>query len=162
NTLVGGRGSGAATAAGVAAGLAIWTVAASAGLGALLAASEPAFLALRLAGGAYLVWLGANALRSASRGGPPGAPPPAPLRPRGGRPEPRVSRAPGRAQQPRQPEDRRLLHEPAAAVRELVRGPAGSRPHLLRDDVAVADALRARRRAGPRLPPPPARTAGDG
>ena len=68
NTLVGGRGAGAATAAGVAAGLAIWTIAASAGLGALLAASEPAFLALRLAGGAYLVWLGAHALWSARRG----------------------------------------------------------------------------------------------
>ena len=68
NTLVGGRGSGAATAAGVAAGLAIWTIAASAGLGALLAASEPAFLALRLAGGAYLVWLGGHALWSAWRG----------------------------------------------------------------------------------------------
>jgi threonine/homoserine/homoserine lactone efflux protein len=80
NTLVGGRGSGAATAGGVAAGLAIWTVAASAGLGALLAASEPAFLALRLAGGAYLVWLGAQALLSAWRGrsaplGPDGAAP---------------------------------------------------------------------------------------
>jgi threonine/homoserine/homoserine lactone efflux protein len=68
NTLVGGRGSGAATAAGVAAGLAIWTVAASAGLGALLAASEPAFLALRVAGGAYLVWLGAHAMWTAWRG----------------------------------------------------------------------------------------------
>jgi threonine/homoserine/homoserine lactone efflux protein len=34
---------------------------------ALLRASEPAFLALRLAGSAYLVYLGVQALRSAFR-----------------------------------------------------------------------------------------------
>jgi threonine/homoserine/homoserine lactone efflux protein len=58
NTLLGGRGSGAATAWGVACGQAFWTLAASLGLAALLSASEPAFLAVRLAGAAYLVFLG--------------------------------------------------------------------------------------------------------
>ena len=65
NTLVGGRASGIATAAGVATGLATWTVATSAGLAALIVASQPLFLALRLAGAAYLVFLGFLALRAA-------------------------------------------------------------------------------------------------
>src|SRR5919201_3301256 len=69
NTLLGGRAGGVATALGVVSGQAVWALATSAGLAALLVASEPAFLALRLAGGAYLVWLGALALRSAVRGG---------------------------------------------------------------------------------------------
>src|SRR5207342_1688919 len=54
NTISGGRRSGIATAAGVAVGLATWTVAASAGVVTLLSASEPAFRALKLAGAAYL------------------------------------------------------------------------------------------------------------
>jgi threonine/homoserine/homoserine lactone efflux protein len=53
------------TAAGVVTGLATWTVATSAGLAALLVASQPLFLAVRLAGAAYLVFLGLQALRSA-------------------------------------------------------------------------------------------------
>ena len=65
NSLIGGRRSGVATAVGVAGGQAVWTVAASAGLAALLQASEPAFDALRLAGAAYLVFLGLQALRGA-------------------------------------------------------------------------------------------------
>jgi threonine/homoserine/homoserine lactone efflux protein len=65
NTLVGGRAGGIATAAGVVTGLATWTVATSAGLAALLVASQPLFLAVRLAGAAYLVFLGLQALRSA-------------------------------------------------------------------------------------------------
>ena len=68
NTLLGGRRHGVTTAAGVAAGQATWTVAAAAGLAALLAASEPAFLALKLAGGAYLVYLGAQSVLAAIRG----------------------------------------------------------------------------------------------
>lgn len=67
NTLVSGRRSGAFTGLGVAAGQGVWTVAASAGLTALLLASEPAFQALRLAGAAFLVYLGAQALRAAVR-----------------------------------------------------------------------------------------------
>jgi threonine/homoserine/homoserine lactone efflux protein len=67
NTLSGGRTSGFATAAGVAVGQAVWTVAASFGIAALIAASEPAFLALKLAGAAYLVLLGLQALWAAVR-----------------------------------------------------------------------------------------------
>ncbi|HWM14444.1 MAG TPA: LysE family translocator [Gaiellaceae bacterium] len=65
NTLAGGRRSGVGTALGVSAGQASWTLAASAGVTALLVASEPAFLALKLAGAAYLVYLGAQALLTA-------------------------------------------------------------------------------------------------
>jgi threonine/homoserine/homoserine lactone efflux protein len=65
NTLADGRRSGLATALGVSTGQAVWTLAASAGVAALLVASEPAFLALKLAGGAYLVYLGAQALLAA-------------------------------------------------------------------------------------------------
>jgi threonine/homoserine/homoserine lactone efflux protein len=68
NSLAAGRRGGVRTAAGVAVGQACWTVAASAGLAALLVASEPAFLALKYAGAAYLVWLGAQSLVSAVRG----------------------------------------------------------------------------------------------
>ena len=68
NTLLGGRRAGILTAAGVAAGQATWTLATAAGVAALLAASEPAFLAVKLAGAAYLVFLGAQAIVSAVRG----------------------------------------------------------------------------------------------
>src|SRR6476620_11789094 len=68
NALLGGRGAGVATAVGVALGLAVWTAAASAGLAALLVASEPAFVAVKLAGAAYLVLLGAQTLLHALRG----------------------------------------------------------------------------------------------
>jgi threonine/homoserine/homoserine lactone efflux protein len=68
NALLGGRAAGVATAAGVALGLAVWTAAASAGLAALLVASEPAFVAVKLAGAAYLVLLGAQTLLHALRG----------------------------------------------------------------------------------------------
>ena len=67
NALLGGRRGGVATAAGVAAGQACWTVFAALGLTALLVASEPVFLAIRLAGAAYLVYLGLHALWSAIR-----------------------------------------------------------------------------------------------
>ena len=67
NTLAGGRRSGMATAAGVSIGQAIWTLAASAGVVALLSASEPAFRALKLAGAVYLVYLGAQSIHAALR-----------------------------------------------------------------------------------------------
>jgi threonine/homoserine/homoserine lactone efflux protein len=70
NALIGGRRAGVATAAGVALGLSVWTAAASAGLAALLVASEPAFVAVKLAGAAYLVLLGAQTLVHAWRGRP--------------------------------------------------------------------------------------------
>src|SRR5512132_529696 len=68
NVLLGGRACGVATAAGVTIGLAIWTLAASAGIAALLVASEPAFVAVKLAGAAYLVYLGGQSLWGALRG----------------------------------------------------------------------------------------------
>lgn len=67
NTLLGGRRGGVATAAGVASGQLGWTVATSAGLAALIVASEPVFTALKIAGAAYLVFLGLQALRAAFR-----------------------------------------------------------------------------------------------
>jgi threonine/homoserine/homoserine lactone efflux protein len=70
NTLLGGRPAGVGTAFGVAGGQAVWTVAASLGLTAVLVASEPVFVAVRLVGAAYLVYLGAVALRAAWRGSP--------------------------------------------------------------------------------------------
>jgi threonine/homoserine/homoserine lactone efflux protein len=69
NTLLGGRANGTRTAAGVAAGQLVWALAASTGLAALLAASEPAFDALKLAGAVYLILLGLQALGDAIRGG---------------------------------------------------------------------------------------------
>ena len=68
NTLMGGRRSGIFTAVGVSTGQATWTLATAAGIAALLAASEPAFLAVRILGSAYLVWLGLQALLGAVRG----------------------------------------------------------------------------------------------
>jgi threonine/homoserine/homoserine lactone efflux protein len=67
NTLTGGRAGGLATALGVATGQAIWALATSAGIVALLVASEPLFLAVKYAGAAYLVWLGLQSLRAAFR-----------------------------------------------------------------------------------------------
>ena len=67
NTLSGGRRSGIATAGGVVLGQTVWTLAASAGVVALLSASEPAFRALKLAGAAYLVYLGSQSLYAALR-----------------------------------------------------------------------------------------------
>src|SRR5688572_12197392 len=72
NTLAGGRRAGLRTAAGVVCGQAVWALAASAGVAALLVASEPAFVALKLAGAAYLVYLGAQALLAAARRAPAG------------------------------------------------------------------------------------------
>jgi threonine/homoserine/homoserine lactone efflux protein len=67
NTLAGGWRSGIFTAVGVVSGQVTWAVAASAGLAAVLLASQPAFTALRLVGAAYLVFLGAQALLAALR-----------------------------------------------------------------------------------------------
>ncbi len=63
NTLVGGRVNGVRTALGVATGQSVWTLAASAGVAALVAASQPLFTAVRVAGAAYLVWLGISTIR---------------------------------------------------------------------------------------------------
>jgi len=67
NALCGGRWGGVFTALGIASGQMIWAMATSAGLVALLIASEPLFLALKYAGAAYLIFLGFQALREAFR-----------------------------------------------------------------------------------------------
>ena len=67
NTLLGGRRGGVATALGVSAGQATWTVATSAGLAVVLMASGPLFEAIRLAGAAYLVYLGLRSMLRAAR-----------------------------------------------------------------------------------------------
>jgi threonine/homoserine/homoserine lactone efflux protein len=63
NTLADGRAHGIATAFGVCSGLSVWTIAASAGLAAVVTASQPLFEAIRVAGALYLVWLGVQTLR---------------------------------------------------------------------------------------------------
>jgi threonine/homoserine/homoserine lactone efflux protein len=71
NTLFGGRSGGLFTALGIACGQAIWALATSVGIVALLVASAPLFLALKYAGAAYLVFLGVQALREAFRSAGP-------------------------------------------------------------------------------------------
>ena len=58
-----GAAAGIATAAGVSVGLAGHTILATLGLGAILQTSEWLFLALKLAGAAYLIYLGVGLLR---------------------------------------------------------------------------------------------------
>ncbi len=70
NTLLAGRRAGASTAFGVATGQAVWTVAAGTGIAALLQASQSAFVAVKLAGAVYLVFLGIQALHHSLRSGP--------------------------------------------------------------------------------------------
>jgi threonine/homoserine/homoserine lactone efflux protein len=71
NTLRGGRRSGVLTGVGVVGGQTTWAVATAAGVAALLHASEPAFLALKIVGSAYLAFLGVQALVAAVSGGKP-------------------------------------------------------------------------------------------
>ena len=59
-----GPAAGIATAAGVSVGLVGHTLLATLGLGAILRTSEWLFIALKLAGAAYLVWLGIGLLRT--------------------------------------------------------------------------------------------------
>jgi threonine/homoserine/homoserine lactone efflux protein len=66
NTVRGGRAPGIGTALGVSAGQLIWGLATGVGLVAVLLASEPVFRAVRLAGAAYLVWLGLHSVRAAA------------------------------------------------------------------------------------------------
>ncbi|MEW9550816.1 LysE family translocator [Nonomuraea sp. NPDC050783] len=64
-----GRRYGMAAALGIAVGVSAWVVAAATGVAALLAASATAFTVVKVAGAAYLLYLGAKALRAALRGG---------------------------------------------------------------------------------------------
>jgi threonine/homoserine/homoserine lactone efflux protein len=63
--LLGGRRGGVFTAAGVATGQATWALATSAGVSALLVASERGYAALKIVGAAYLIYLGGQALYGA-------------------------------------------------------------------------------------------------
>jgi threonine/homoserine/homoserine lactone efflux protein len=73
NTLRGGRNGGLATAGGVAAGQACWSLAASLGVTSILVASEQVFQMLKLIGAMYLLYLGAHSLWLAVRGESPSA-----------------------------------------------------------------------------------------
>ena len=121
NTLFGGRAGGIFTALGIACGLTIWAIATSAGIVALLVASEPLFLAVKYAGAAYLVvsrhpCVARSRLADRRR---QGAGLDRRLQPA---PEP-ARRLPARPdQRPRQPQDSGLLREPAAAIRAFGRG----------------------------------------
>lgn len=64
-----GRRAGVAAAAGIALGCLAWAGASAVGLTALLAASRLAFDIVRVAGAAYLCWLGARSLWSLRRAG---------------------------------------------------------------------------------------------
>ena len=68
NSLLGGRRAGVFTALGVSTGQAVWALATSVGLAALIVAFEPAFVTLKLVGAAFLVYLGAQAVLAAIRG----------------------------------------------------------------------------------------------
>src|SRR5581483_6159155 len=65
NVLLHGRRAALGTSLGVSTGLAVWTVAAAVGLASVLRASAVAFTILKLAGAAYLVWLGVQSIRAA-------------------------------------------------------------------------------------------------
>lgn len=67
NTLRGGRDDGWATVAGICSGLFVHALLSALGVSAIVAHSATAFLALKVAGAAYLAWLGIQSLRSAAR-----------------------------------------------------------------------------------------------
>lgn len=63
-----GRTSGMVTVLGNEAGVLLWGLAAAFGLSAVLVASEIAYDVMRIAGAAFLIWMGAQALWRARRG----------------------------------------------------------------------------------------------
>jgi RhtB (resistance to homoserine/threonine) family protein len=67
NVLVHGRRAALGTSLGVSAGLLVWTIAAAVGVASLVRASAVAFTVLKLVGALYLIWLGVQAMRAASR-----------------------------------------------------------------------------------------------
>ena len=71
NTLRGGRAAGFRTVGGIAVGLLVWATMSALGVAAILAASATVFAVLKLAGAAYLVYLGVQSLRSLRRGDEP-------------------------------------------------------------------------------------------
>jgi RhtB (resistance to homoserine/threonine) family protein len=75
NTVALGRRAGLETSIGVCAGVLVHGCAAALGLSALIRGSATAFTVLKLAGAAYLIWLGAQALWRAHRGAEPAVAP---------------------------------------------------------------------------------------
>jgi threonine/homoserine/homoserine lactone efflux protein len=69
-SLSGGRSAGIAAALGISAGSVLHTFAAALGLSALLATSPYAFMAVKFAGAAYLIYIGVRALLSRASGLP--------------------------------------------------------------------------------------------
>ena len=67
SALTRGRLNAAVTAAGISLGVFVWAVAAATGVSALLTASEVAYDALRIAGAAYMTFLGLRLLTNAVR-----------------------------------------------------------------------------------------------
>jgi threonine/homoserine/homoserine lactone efflux protein len=80
NALLDGRRAAVLTALGINLGVLFWVTAAALGLAAVVAASAPAFAAIKLAGAVYLIYLGLLALRAAGR--TPGPTEPAETAPR--------------------------------------------------------------------------------
>ena len=109
NAVAGGRRSGVYAAFGVSVGLTIWTAAAALGIAALLRASEIGFDILKFAGAIYLTWVGIQMLRSR------GVVARSTRRARTGSGKKAFRQ--GLLSDLGNPEDRGLLHEPAAAVR---------------------------------------------
>jgi threonine/homoserine/homoserine lactone efflux protein len=64
NVLRHGRSAGIATSVGICTGILGWSIAAALGVSTLLATSAIAFTALKLAGAAYLIYLGISTLRA--------------------------------------------------------------------------------------------------
>jgi threonine/homoserine/homoserine lactone efflux protein len=70
NSLTGGARAGFETIAGNSIGVVAWALLSVLGISALVAASEAAFLALKITGAVVLVWLGIGSLRRARAGVP--------------------------------------------------------------------------------------------
>jgi threonine/homoserine/homoserine lactone efflux protein len=68
SALVLGRRQAFATALGITTGALVWGAAAATGVSMLLTASHAAYIALRVVGAAYLLWMGVGMLRAARRG----------------------------------------------------------------------------------------------
>jgi threonine/homoserine/homoserine lactone efflux protein len=68
NTLRGGRAAGLASTLGIATGQVFWALATSLGIATLILASQPVFFAVKIAGAAYLVLLGALSIHAVLRG----------------------------------------------------------------------------------------------
>jgi threonine/homoserine/homoserine lactone efflux protein len=71
NAAVGGAGAAARTTVGSSIGVGVWAVLSALGVSALVAASEAAYLGLKIAGVAVLVWFGVQALRGSGAGSAP-------------------------------------------------------------------------------------------